>query len=109
VRGGDGRAVRRGRAAAVVRQRRLLHRPQEVADLFLSPGDGHRPLPALCLTNDIAVVTVLTGARVSAAASGAYGSVIRRLRGITLRKASREPKWRTKGKELHTGYTSSWR
>jgi len=33
---------------------------QEVAGLFLSPGDGFRPLPALCLTNDIAVVTALT-------------------------------------------------
>jgi D-sedoheptulose 7-phosphate isomerase len=33
---------------------------QEVAGLFLSPGGGLRPLPAFCLTNDIAVVTALS-------------------------------------------------
>jgi D-sedoheptulose 7-phosphate isomerase len=33
---------------------------QEVAGLFLAPGKGFRPLPAFCLTNDIAVVTALT-------------------------------------------------
>lgn len=33
---------------------------QQVAALFLSPGGDSRPLPAFCLTNDIAVVTALT-------------------------------------------------
>ena len=32
---------------------------QDVAALFLDPGDGHRPLPAFSLTGDIAVVTAL--------------------------------------------------
>jgi hydrogenase small subunit len=48
------------------------------------------------------------GAHVSSVASGAYGSVIRRLRHITEKKADMEPKWRAKGKELHTGYRSTW-
>lgn len=34
---------------------------QEVAQSFLDPaGPGTRPLPALCLTNDIAVITALS-------------------------------------------------
>ncbi len=33
---------------------------QDLARLFLSPGDGARALPAFALTNDIAVVTALT-------------------------------------------------
>jgi hydrogenase small subunit len=49
------------------------------------------------------------GANVSALASGAYGSVIRRLRKITERKLDKEPKWRHPGKKLKTGYQSSWR
>src|SRR5215470_7299383 len=32
---------------------------QEMATLFLHPGDGRRALPAFCLSNDIAVVTAL--------------------------------------------------
>jgi hydrogenase small subunit len=49
------------------------------------------------------------GAQVSSLASGAYGSVIRRLRKITERKLDKEPKWRHTGKKLNTGYKSSWR
>lgn len=33
---------------------------QDVASLFLHPEPGSRPLPALCLTNDIAVMTALS-------------------------------------------------
>jgi D-sedoheptulose 7-phosphate isomerase len=33
---------------------------QDAANLFLAPGDGYRPLPALSLTSDIAVVTALS-------------------------------------------------
>jgi D-sedoheptulose 7-phosphate isomerase len=33
---------------------------QDVAALFLNPGDGARPLPALALTTDVAVVTALS-------------------------------------------------
>ena len=48
------------------------------------------------------------GSKVSGAASGAYGGVIRRLRRITERKLDKEPKWRTNGRELTTGYQKSW-
>jgi hydrogenase small subunit len=47
------------------------------------------------------------GARVSSMASGAYGGVIRALRGITARKLDKEPGWRKKG-DLATGYKSTW-
>ncbi len=33
---------------------------QDVASTFVNPPPGGRPLPALCLTNDIAVVTALS-------------------------------------------------
>lgn len=33
---------------------------QDLAGLFLSPADDSRPLPAICLTNDIAVITALS-------------------------------------------------
>jgi hydrogenase small subunit len=48
------------------------------------------------------------GARVSSAASGMYGSVIRTLRTFTAKTADKEPKWRTKGSELLTGYQKTW-
>jgi hydrogenase small subunit len=48
------------------------------------------------------------GSRVSAAASGAYGAVIRRLRHITEKKADTEPKWRTRSRALTTGYKATW-
>jgi len=32
---------------------------QDVATLFLAPSDGRRPLPATCLTSDVAVLTAL--------------------------------------------------
>jgi hydrogenase small subunit len=44
------------------------------------------------------------GARVSTAASGAYGGFIRALRSITNNTINKEPKWRHKGRELTTGY-----
>jgi hydrogenase small subunit len=48
------------------------------------------------------------GSRVSAAGSKVYGGVMRRLRKITEHKADREPKWRTKSRELTTGYKADW-
>ena len=48
------------------------------------------------------------GSRVSATASGMYGTVIRSLRGITARTVDKEPKWRVKGTELRTGYQKTW-
>jgi hydrogenase small subunit len=46
---------------------------------------------------------------VSTTASGIYGAVIRRLRGITEKTLNEEPKWRTPGKKLLTGYQGQWR
>jgi hydrogenase small subunit len=48
------------------------------------------------------------GSRVSAAASGLYGGLIRGLRGVTARTLDKEPKWRHPGKELSTGYRRNW-
>ena len=48
------------------------------------------------------------GARVSTAASGLYGGVIRGLRSITARTVDKEPKWRHPGKDLTTGYQKIW-
>jgi hydrogenase small subunit len=44
------------------------------------------------------------GGRVSTAASGAYGKIIRALRAITNSAVNKEPKWRHPGRELTTGY-----
>jgi hydrogenase small subunit len=49
------------------------------------------------------------GSRVSTRGSKMYGSAIRGLRKITQRTVDEEPKWRTPGKELLTGYKGSWR
>jgi hydrogenase small subunit len=48
------------------------------------------------------------GSKVSGAASGAYGKVIRRLRAVTLKTVDAEPRWRVKGRELETGYQRPW-
>jgi hydrogenase small subunit len=48
------------------------------------------------------------GARVSTTASQMYGTAIRTLRGFTARTADKEPKWRTPGNELLTGYQKTW-
>jgi hydrogenase small subunit len=44
------------------------------------------------------------GAKVSSKVSGAYGAVVRRLRGVTLDTLEKEPKWRHRRNELTTGY-----
>jgi hydrogenase small subunit len=49
------------------------------------------------------------GARVSTAASGLYGNVIRGLRRITAKTLDEEPKWRAPGRTLLTGYRSESR
>ncbi|MGE0295833.1 hydrogenase expression protein HypE [Pseudonocardia sp.] len=48
------------------------------------------------------------GSRVSAGGSKAYGGVIRRLRDITMKKVDKEPRWRSNGRELTTGYRKPW-
>jgi hydrogenase small subunit len=49
------------------------------------------------------------GARVSTMASGIYGGAIRGLRKITAHTLDDEPKWRTPGSDLSTGYKKIWR
>ena len=49
------------------------------------------------------------GSKISTAASGLYGNVIRTLRTITSKTTDEEPKWRAKGRELKTGYQPTWR
>jgi hydrogenase small subunit len=44
------------------------------------------------------------GARLSSTAISLYGRLIRTLRGFTNDTSNKEPKWRTKGTELKTGY-----
>jgi hydrogenase small subunit len=48
------------------------------------------------------------GSKVSTAASGTYGTVIRKLRSITNHTVNQEPKWRHTGPELTTGYRPRW-
>ncbi|MDQ3783208.1 MAG: hydrogenase expression protein HypE, partial [Actinomycetota bacterium] len=48
------------------------------------------------------------GARISTTASGAYGTVIRALRDVTMKTVDEEPKWRHRGRELTTGYKKPW-
>src|SRR4029453_8906571 len=49
------------------------------------------------------------GSRVSPRGSKMYGSAIRGLRKITAKTVDDEPKWRSPGKELLTGYKGDWR
>jgi hydrogenase small subunit len=49
------------------------------------------------------------GGKVSTAASGIYGTMIRGLREITAKTVDKEPQWRKKGQKLLTGYKSEWR
>lgn len=48
------------------------------------------------------------GGKLSTAASGLYGSVIRSLRHVTGHTVDREPKWRHRGTELVTGARRTW-
>ena len=48
------------------------------------------------------------GGKVSSTLSGAYGTVIRRLRTFTAKTVDKEPKWRHTGRELTTGYKRTW-
>jgi hydrogenase small subunit len=49
------------------------------------------------------------GATVSTMASGLYGNIIRPLRRITNHTLEDEPKWRTPGGKILTGYKSEWK
>jgi hydrogenase small subunit len=48
------------------------------------------------------------GGKLSTAASGLYGKAIRTLRHITTNTVDKEPKWRSKGRELTTGANRTW-
>lgn len=48
------------------------------------------------------------GGKVSTAASGLYGSVIRSLRHITGHTVDQEPRWRHRGTTLESGATRTW-
>jgi hydrogenase small subunit len=48
------------------------------------------------------------GSKISTAASGLYGNVIRTLRQVTGKSVDEETKWRKKGRELTTGYRPTW-
>jgi hydrogenase small subunit len=48
------------------------------------------------------------GSKISTAASGMYGNVIRTLRAVTGKTLDEETKWRKKGSELTTGYRPTW-
>jgi hypothetical protein len=90
--------VQRAQARLDQRRRRLPQRGRHLHRLHHArlPGQVH------------AVHGAPPGGKVSGTASGAYGSLIRRLRNITLRSVDTEPKWRAKGTELTTGYTKTW-
>jgi hydrogenase small subunit len=49
------------------------------------------------------------GGKFSSMASNAYGSVVRRLRTMTIPSLDEEPRWRRRGRELLTGYDPPWR
>ena len=48
------------------------------------------------------------GGKFSSLASGLYGGVVRRLRTFTMPMLDEEPKWRTPGRDLTTGYDPPW-
>ena len=48
------------------------------------------------------------GGGVSSSAIGAYGKLVRRLRGFTNTTVNKEPKWRHNQHELTTGYQPRW-
>jgi hydrogenase small subunit len=48
------------------------------------------------------------GSKVSTAASGAYGGLIRALRNVTAKTVDKEPRWRHRERKLTTGYRASW-
>jgi hydrogenase small subunit len=48
------------------------------------------------------------GGKLSSAASGLYGSMIRSLRSITGRTLDKEPGWRHKGTKLYSGASRTW-
>src|SRR6476619_7027727 len=48
------------------------------------------------------------GSKLSSRGSLIYGKAVRRLRRVTEETVDKEPKWRTKGSELTTGYKRNW-
>jgi hydrogenase small subunit len=48
------------------------------------------------------------GAKLSSKGSAIYGMAVKRLRGLTMNTLDKEPRWRTRGRELKTGFTKTW-
>ena len=48
------------------------------------------------------------GAKLSSKGSAIYGMAVKRLRGLTMDTLDKEPRWRTRGRELKTGFTKTW-
>ena len=48
------------------------------------------------------------GGRLSSTMTRSYGTMIRKLRGITNQTVNKEPKWRHNNTELTTGYDPRW-
>jgi hydrogenase small subunit len=48
------------------------------------------------------------GAKLSSRGSAVYGKAVRRLRKVTEKTLDKEPRWRTKGRELKTGFQKTW-
>jgi hydrogenase small subunit len=48
------------------------------------------------------------GAKLSTTGSSLYGAAVKRLRGLTEDTLDKEPRWRTPGRQLTTGFTRTW-
>ena len=97
---GPGGQVQRAQARLDQRRRRLPERRRHLHRLH----DARLPRQVHAVHGRAA-----RARRVSTMASGLYGSAIRGLRRITAKTVDEEPKWRTPGKKLLTGYKGEWR
>ena len=115
-----GRLRHRVRLAEVHRQARLLGPGRQVQRAQARLDQRHRRLPErrrhLHRLHDARLprqVHAVHGRAARRAASrprpaGSTATVIRTLRGVTEKTVDEEPKWRTKGGELKTGYQKTW-
>ena len=85
----------------------LSGKPGIVHAMQMPPTLGQPPIPSI--QPRLGTLQLTTGGSVSSAATGAYGSVIRKLRTITNKTVNKEPKWRHNRDALTTGYDPRWR
>ncbi len=95
---GTGRDVQRPEARLDQRDRRLPQRRRHL----------HRLHDARLPRQVHAVHGRATGQQGLDSAAAVYGGAIRRLRSITTSTLNKEPRWRTKGRDLRTGFTKTW-